>query len=230
MASVAGAGASHDERKADTMGQMQDTLASLLSSQGLLAKRSLAFPRTGDICRAGLESYVTDTYRALGGILDPFVLNLRSWDMEFNGIAVELDEYLHFNRYRLQTLQSPLYARLDKFPTSHYRDFCVGHERDCLSAGGYGGKWTKPTAERQFGSGGAERDLDGPGAPRWKQRAFYDFVKDLSPLAIGVAVVRVSVWDTIDDGSTRRMVRDVLVSPTSDSARGLAELIMKRKA
>lgn len=212
------------------MGQMQDTLASLLGNQGLVTKRNLAFPKTSDICSAGLEPHVTATYLALGGILDPFVLNLRSWDMEFDGVAVELDEYLHFNRYRLQTLHSPLYARLGKFPASQYRDLCAEHERDCLAAGGYGGKWTNPSAERQFGLAGIPKDLSGPGAPRWKQRAFYDFVKDLAPLAVGVTVVRVSVWDTIHEGATERAVRDVLSSPTKESARCLAELIMGRNA
>jgi hypothetical protein len=211
------------------MGQMQDTLASLLASQGVVAKRGLTFPKTSDICRVGLESHVTEVYRVLGGILKPFALNLRSWDMEFDGVAVELDEYLHFNRYRLQTLQSPLYAQLGKFPASQYREFCVDHERDCLAAGGYGGKWTNPSAERQFGAAGAQKDLSGPGAPRWRQRAFYDFVKDLSPLTVGVTVVRVSMWDIIDEGTAKRTVRDVLGSPTRESARALAELIRGRK-
>jgi hypothetical protein len=42
-------------------------------------------------------------------------------------------------------------------------------------------------------SGGAAGDLDGEGAPRWKQRALYDAIKDTAPAALGVALARVSV-------------------------------------
>jgi hypothetical protein len=37
-------------------------------------------------------------------------LRLSAWDLEFDGIAVELDEHLHFNRYRGLTLKSPRYS------------------------------------------------------------------------------------------------------------------------
>jgi len=40
-------------------------------------------------------------------VLPSVPLDLRSWDMEFDGIAVELGEYLHFSRYRGITLVSP---------------------------------------------------------------------------------------------------------------------------
>lgn len=212
------------------MGMMQETLASLLDGLRTCGGASLSVPRSRDIVHAGLEPQVAEMYRALGGILDPFVLNLRSWDIEFDGAAVELDEHLHFNRYRLLTLQSPLYARLTRFPMAPYRDYCKIHEGDCLTAGSYGGKWTNLSSERQFGRAGTPKDLDGNGAPRWKQRAFYDFVKDLSPLVIGVTVVRVSMWDTIADGQDMRLVKDVLLSPSPYSSWGLAALIRSRKS
>ena len=35
-------------------------------------------------------------------------------------------------------------------------------------------------------------DLNGEGSPRWKQRAFYDFVKDLSPLIKGSLIIAIN--------------------------------------
>jgi hypothetical protein len=51
-------------------------------------------------------------------------LNLRHWDMEFDGIAVEFDEYLHFNRYRSITLKSSVYEDLRGFPSDDYQRYC----------------------------------------------------------------------------------------------------------
>lgn len=36
-----------------------------------------------------------------------------------------------------------------------------------------------------------------PDAPRWKQRALYDAVKDLAALSGSVRLARLSVWDTV---------------------------------
>ena len=210
------------------MGQMQVTFETLLETQGSVAHKRLAYPKIVDIQRSGLVPAVSEIYNKLGGVLDDFELNLRSWDMEFEGLAVELDEYLHFNRYRLQTLGSPLYEDLSGFPLDEYLAHCSTKEDKCLSAGGYGGKWTSNSTERQFGPAAAKKDLSGAGAPRWRQRAFYDFVKDLSPSLIGVKVIRISVWDTILENGTERTVEKVLKSPTAASAKGLAALIFER--
>lgn len=49
--------------------------------------------------------------------------------------------------------------------------------------------------------------LDGDGAPRWKQRAFYDALKDTGAgNEIGVAIARVAIYDPIDGA----LLEDVL--------------------
>jgi len=169
-------------------------------------------------------------YIKLGGVLKDFELNIRSWDMDFEGMAVELDEQLHFNRYRLLTLSSPLYTAISGFPHEKNVVFCKDHEADCLSAGSYGGKWSSKSTIKQFGPAGPQKDLSGHGAPRWKQRAFYDFIKDLSPRLIGVKVARVSVWDKVIESGQERLISDVLKSPSSCSGKAIAELIQARIA
>lgn len=156
------------------MGAKQHTLAALLATVGTVTKRAVRHPRHDDLARSDLAAEVKRVYQALGGCLPEFPLNIRSWDIEFEGHAVELDEQLHFNRYRALTLESELYSRLPAFPLIAYRDYCFEFEDECLRAGSYGGKWTNPSCEKQFGAAGAPKDLAGAGAPRWKQRAFYD--------------------------------------------------------
>ena len=52
-------------------------------------------------------------YRELGGVLDKFPARLGQWDINVDGIAVELDEELHFNRYRTLTLNSSIFGNLN---------------------------------------------------------------------------------------------------------------------
>jgi hypothetical protein len=100
-----------------------------------------------DVNSAGQADIVNHVYRKLGGVLPSPLLNLRAgWDIEFDRMAVELDEYLHFNRFRALTLESPIYIKLAKFPLTLYRKFCLTYEGRCLQAGGYGGKWSNKSA------------------------------------------------------------------------------------
>jgi hypothetical protein len=51
-----------------------------------------------------------------------------------------------------------------------------------------------------FGPPGEAGVLEGAGAPRWKQRALYDAIKDIAALtSTALHLVRLSVWDTIGD-------------------------------
>lgn len=61
-----------------------------------------------------------------------------------------------------------------------------------------------------FGEGGAAGDLLGAGSPRWKQRAFYDFVKDLAPLCANISVARLAIWDLVEIEGKRALLGDLL--------------------
>jgi hypothetical protein len=140
-------------------------------------------------------------YRKLGGRNvvqgQPPRFRPDSWDLRIEGVLVELDEARHFNRYRAQTLTAPAYERLPVFPLVGYAAFCARYERECLAAAGYGGYWTNASAEKMFGPAAPPRELSGPGAPRWKQRAFYDFLKDLGPACGHGPMARLAVWDEL---------------------------------
>jgi hypothetical protein len=147
-------------------------------------------------------------YRALGGAKREPRVAPGQWDFALEGVVLELDEREHFNRYRARTLDSPAYALLDGFDVVLYRAFCNEHERDCQTYGGY---WSNSSAEQGFGPAGEPGLLDrGPGSPRWKQRAFYDFAKDLAPLTEDLAVSRLSIWEEVASDSESLLVGELL--------------------
>lgn len=147
---------------------------------------------------ADLRAAVVALYRELGGHQEQPVLRPGAWDLALaGGVVVELDEELHFNRYRARTLAEPWARNLP------WRDayvlMCVHHEDDCVRTGSWGRRWTNESCERMFGSAAPAARLDvAGGAPRWKQRALYDAVKDAVASVSGeLRVVRLGVHDEI---------------------------------
>jgi len=211
------------------MGKREDTFGDILEASGVRTTTGfLQYPKKDDIYESDINNEIQNIYEKLGGLLNPFPLNLRKWDIEVEDIAVELDELLHFNRYRLQTLNSSLYSKLQKFPISEYKSYCNSYESNCLSAGSYGGKWTNNSCQKQFGEGSAPGDLSGNGSPRWKQRAFYDFVKDFNPILYGVPMVRISIWDKIQVNGSTFNVGQILDNEMYNAGEQLFELIKSR--
>ncbi len=169
-----------------------------------------------------------EVYIRLGGVLDTIPLNIRGWDIEASGIAIELDEEQHFNRYRLTTLKSSFYSSLRVFPRVEYTNMCQQFEDECMRKAHHGGWWASSGSQKQFGPAGQEGDLTGVGAPRWKQRAFYDFVKDLTHPIIGVQSVRISLWDTVTVGGRETLLKDLLRKRNVDAAGPIWSLIESR--
>src|SRR3989304_741471 len=211
------------------MGVMEQNLRYILSKQLYRVEdRQIQFPSYRDIEKSKYKEEVIRIYKLLGGINEKFPFNLRKWDMEVDGIAVELDEYLHFNRYRALTLKSNIYNNLNVFPWKEYSEYCIKYEDDCLDVGGWGGKWSNNSCEKQFGPPSSKGDMTGNGAPRWRQRAFYDYVKDLSPLTIGVSVARISIWDTIKLNNKNILVKNILTDNITEAGAGLYKLLRER--
>lgn len=111
---------------------------------------------------------------------------------------VELDEQLHFNRYRAITLGAFAYTSLPRFPVLAYQQFCETKESACLKSGSGQGRWLNNSTEGHFGPSGPRGDLSGSGSSRWKQRALYDFMKDVTQLGgQGPMLARIAIWDTL---------------------------------
>jgi hypothetical protein len=145
------------------------------------------------------------------------------WDLRFDGpLVVELDEQLHFNRYRTLTLATSWSAELPW--TEAYLEHCQYHEDRCLKDGRTQQRWTTPSAARMF-AGGPSGDLDDDGAPRWKQRALYDAIKDSDPVCdIGLRVARLSIYDQVDGV----LLDDALEARVPIAATAIRELLERR--
>lgn len=210
------------------LGAREDALVELLRERGhAVGSHPIPRPTQADFASSKLADEVRRVYRALGGRLPAFPARVGPWDTTVDGIAIELDEERHFNRYRRETLDCDLYERLPAFPRVVYRELCVSHEPHCVRAAAFGGYWSNKSCDAQFGPSSSPGELDGAGSSRWKQRAFYDFLKDLAPILIGVPVARISVWDSLSV-SSRMSVGDVLARKPRNGGTALWSLIQER--
>lgn len=206
-------------------GARATALAQLFAEAGRPARESrLRAPRAGDVS-ADLAESLVGILESFGGSADDLTrLRPGAWDLQLaDGTLVELDEELHFNRYRRLSLTG---SWAEPLPwTSAYRSLCEIHEGDCLRAARWGKRWTNPSCERLFGPPGVPGDLSGSGAPRWKQRALYDAFKDAFALSQpGLRLARLSVYDVVDECT----VNDLLRGAASIDARRLIALLDER--
>lgn len=217
------------ESTSSRIGARAAALARLLALAGR-AVGTPGFDRPNSRSLPGtMRAEVLDTYRRLGGVQADPLLSPGSWDMGCDGIAIELDEDLHFNRYRGVTLAGSVYESLPNFPLERYRRMCRVHEDQCLMKGRGQARWTSPSTERQFGSPAPRGVLSGNGAPRWKQRALYDFMKDLAPLAGLGTVSRIAVWDVVHVNGSVILIDSLLrAAPDKGAARAVCGLVDSR--
>lgn len=213
------------------MGKLQDALTSLFHNAGYRVGGGDLLRPTAS-CRGAVPpaigAEIERVYRVLSGALDEYPIGPGRWDMELEEIGVELDEEQHFNRYRLATLDSNLYLRVPGFPVDAYRTYCVVHEKDCIRKASRGGYWTSASSAEKFGDQGAECDSGRPGSPRWKQRAFYDYLKDLAPMLTGTPVARIAIWDEISINGNRVSIHQALRRSEAAAVPGLYALILER--
>ena len=190
----------------------------------ILGGKAISFDDKKALVTSPWVSEIYHIYKKLGGIMDAFPTRVGHWDVfldrstaaEKLGFGreamIELDEEQHFNQYRLVTLDASFYSKLIAFPIDDYRQYCKLHEDTALRRGSHGGYWTNKAAEKQFGPAGVNGILSGNGAPRWKQRAFYDMLKDLASLIIDIPLARISVWDYVHkENETTETVGDIEV-------------------
>ena len=138
-------------------------------------------------------------YKALGGLLDEVPVRFGAWDIVTPDFIIELDEEQHFNRYRMQTLDASLYHDYRWFDVSKYKAYCTVMEDNCLKKAKRGGYWKNDSTTKQFGVASNNGDLTGNGSPRWKQRAFYDYCRDLVGKVYNLPVYRFSIYDEINN-------------------------------
>ena len=208
-----------------TTGQRADALSDLLLHVGFGAASAEERPPRIDALDPSLRAEVQGLLEEFGG--DPREgppLRPGAWDLVFDGrIVVELDEELHFNRYRSVTLRA---GWADVLPwQDSYLELCREREPDCLAAAKWGKRWTNPSCERLFGTASAPGNFENGGAPRWKQRALYDAMKDAAVLSgQGISLIRLSTHDVV--GTAR--LDDVLRGKADCDLDALGQLVAER--
>jgi hypothetical protein len=204
-------------------GARANALQKLMSQVGhRSASIATPSPRLDSLTPSARED-VVELFRSMGGRTPMPPLRPGAWDLVFaDGFVVELDEELHFNRYRAQSLQTPWAIDLPWYDA--YLGLCRDREQECLAAGKWGKRWSNPSCETMFGSPAVPGVLDERGAPRWKQRALYDAIKDVAALhSHDFRLCRVSVWDAVGNTS----LGDALAGVPIEGEQ-LAELIVGR--
>lgn len=207
------------------MGAMQDNLRYMLKQY---YDESPARKVTAELLLdSDYDHEIMRVYRDLGGIMESYPVNVGKYDLALKGLIIELDENLHFNRYRRITLNSIIYVDIRSFSATKYKEYCRLFEQRCLSAGRYGRKWTYESCEKQFGFAAKNGDLSGNGSPRWKQRAFYDYLKDVGCLLIGQKLVRLSIYDKINTENGIEQLGDILEHNRTQYAEDIYRYISK---
>ena len=168
-------------------------------------KKHLKLTRGQFLLSSEFYSEVESMYKELGGILGEPPLTFGSWDISTPEFILELDEENHFNRYRLQTLNSNVYQMINGFHLDEYMRFCTLYESGCRKHGGF---WKNNSSEKLFVKSDDNGCLDGAGSSRWRQRAFYDFLRDVTGLIMEIPVIRLSIYQTFKG----RKVYDIIES------------------
>lgn len=97
-----------------------------------------------------VRAELVDLHSALGGMAGYSDFTSGKWDFATaDGLLIEFDEQLHFNRYR-EVTDRLTWSRRIPWSTA-YLHYSSAHEDQCLKAGSYGKKWTSPSTEKMFG-------------------------------------------------------------------------------
>ncbi|MEH0153817.1 hypothetical protein V6R21_06695 [Limibacter armeniacum] len=182
-----------------------------------------------EIKKSALLEDVTYIYESLGGKGDLSRLKAPDWHIELDGnIVLQLDEQLHFNRFRNLTLRSAIYREDQGFSVQKFRTYSRKKEDECLKTGTQAKYWTTPFAEKHFGEGARQGDLKGGGAPAWKLLAFLDYWQDLTAALKPVKVIRISIWDELMLGGKLVSINDILTNPAEKEAEALVSYLKRR--
>lgn len=198
------------------MGQRQEKLKEITLNRFPAFKHSKLTSQ--ELENSNLIKVVSDTYKKLGGQLETLPTKYGPWDISTKDFIIELDEERHFNRYRLETLKSSYYDKQINFSVSDYKGYCKDFENNCLSAAGWSGNWKNDSTEKMFLKSNEDGNLSGNGSSRWRQRAYYDFMKDITSIIKNIPIIRVSIYDqfrgkTIDNilnGTDNKIINDFI--------------------
>lgn len=160
-------------------------------------KDSLPKSKEKNFRDSNLSNQAFEIYKAMGGIRDEYPWEAPEWDLEFETFALKLDEAPQFNRYRGITLKAEIYINSPFFSLENYKRYCRQFEMECIKAAKHSAMWTDSESERYFGKSEESGDLALNGSAKWKQRAFFGFLEDVSATLLKIKLIRISIHDNI---------------------------------
>jgi hypothetical protein len=191
------------------MGKRQDNLNGLLKQYCNSAIKTWK-PTLNEYKSSNYYPELKEIYYCLGGQKTDIPTNIGKYDAFIDNTLVELDEENHFNRYRSITLDSTIYKFSSTLNLEQYKTYCNTYEENCQMRGGY---WSNTSSDKLFGNSSQPGRLDTKGSSRWKQRAFYDLLKDHIPVLLAIPVKRISIYDEIPYKGKVLTVDNILSKP-----------------
>lgn len=144
-------------------------------------------------------------------------------DIEVNGVVIALDDEPQFNRYRLQTLQSPVYSLPLIYDLSRYKKYC---QDELIS--GHGDMPSAGTAGKKLQDRASLQKVAGPQEDFYKLQAVNDFMQDLLPLVHYVPLLRLSVYDQIMTPSGSKSLHALLIEDNRRNFELLADYFIRQ--
>lgn len=143
-------------------------------------------------------------------------------DIEVNGVVIALDDELQFNRFRLRTLQSPVYSLPLIYDLKRYSGYCHGEQPDHAvpAPAEFAGKKSKEGVSLQKASEMQDEFL--------KLQAINDFMQDLLPLVHYVPLLRLSVYDQIETPAGSKSLHTLLVEDNRSNFELLADYFIRQ--
>ena len=192
--------------------------------QILQFKFGIGYYTKPEFINSNLSEEINKVYMSLGGVLPLYPFAYRGYDIKCKNFILELDEEQHFNRYRLITFNSIIYNKHNYFDLSAYKKYCNVYEKNCLIKASNRKYWSTSTSDKQFGKSSEIGQFKGNGSSRWRQRAFYDYLRDCNNFISNYKLIRVSIWEVINN----KTIDEILNKSINNYYPDLIELIISR--
>lgn len=166
------------------------------------------------------------------GANDSFpLLEKLKFDFKIGRHVLVWDDEVHFNRYRLATLRSPMYEEWSFNFSEAWKRLCRTYEKEALKSGMQLRIWTgPPVAKTIFGSPSELGDFSGNGAVGWKLIAYNDAQMDLQTRIHGYKLIRLSPYETLMTGGSLKRLDQLLVNPKEEQRAMIYNWLMRKLA
>lgn len=118
--------------------------------------------------------------------------------IEFEECNLIIDESIHYNRFRANTLGADVYRdEALKWKPLDYKRYCRKYEGEALKGGIKEGCWSNVEADKLFGGSDEPGEFYSLGSSGWKLTAVKDALIDLYCLSKGLNLIRFSMYNSL---------------------------------